>query len=87
MFLQRLVGFYFKNLVIYLGSFGKNIDKKQTCKVAPFTPYFIKNKKHYVYNSIQIFKRSLVYIQSKLPSSICSSMRNNNSNPFQIHDK
>ena len=40
-----------------------------------------------MYNSIKIFKISLGYIQSKAPSSIYSSMRNNNCNPFHVHDK
>ena len=40
-----------------------------------------------VYNSIQTFTRSLVYIQRKAPSSICSSVRNNNRNPFHLHYK
>ena len=53
-------------------------------KLDRFTPYFTKNKKYYVCNSIQNFKRSLVYIQSKAPSSICSSIRNDN--PFHLHD-
>ena len=55
--------------------------------VASFTPYFTKNKKYYAYNSIQTFKRSQVYIQSKAPSSICCSVRNNNYNPFHVYDK
>ena len=46
-----------------------------------------RKKKYYVYNSIQNFKRSVVYIQSKAPSSICSSVRNNNYNPFQVYEK
>ena len=87
MFLPRLVGFYINSLGIYLGKLGKNIDEKLICKVAPFTPYLSKNEKYYVYKSIQTFKRSLVYIQSKAPSSICSSVRNNNYNPFHVHDK
>ena len=45
------------------------------------------NKKYYVYNSIQNFKRTLVYIQSKAPSFICSSVRNDNDNLFHIHEK
>ena len=40
-----------------------------------------------VYNSIQNSTRSLVYIQSKAPSSICSSVRNDNYNPFHEHEK
>ena len=56
MFLPRLVGFYIKSLCIYLGNLGKNIDENKTSKVAPFAPYFTKNKKYYVYNSIQILK-------------------------------
>ena len=69
-----------------MGNLGKNIDEKQTCKVAHFTPYFTKNKKYYVYNSIQNFKRSLVYIRSKASFSICSSVRNDNYNPFRVHE-
>ena len=87
MFLPRLVGFYIKSLGIYLGKLGKNINEKWTCNVAPFTLYFTKNKKYYVCNSIQTFKRLLVYIQGKAPSSICNSMRNNNYNPFHLHAK
>ena len=45
MFLLRLEGFYIKSLGIYFGNLGKNFDKKWTCKVAPITPYFTKNKK------------------------------------------
>ena len=85
--LPRLVGFYIKSLGIYLGNLGKNIDEKQTCKVTPSTPYFTKNKTYYVYNSIQNFKRSVVYIQNKVSSSTCSSVRNNNYNPFQVYEK
>ena len=86
-FLSRMVGFYIKSLGIYLGNLGKNIDLKYTCKVAPFIPYFTKNKKYYVYNLIQTFKISLVYIQSKAQSSICSSVGNNNYNQFHVNGK
>ena len=85
--LPRLAGFYIKSLGIHFGNLGEKIGEKLTCKVAPFTPYFTKMEKYYAYNSIQTFKRSLVYIQSKAPSSICSSVRNNNYNPFHVHDK
>ena len=29
---------------------GKNFDEKKTCKVAPFTPYFTRNRKYYECN-------------------------------------
>ena len=87
MFLPRLAGFYINSLAIYLGNLSKNIDEKEICKVAPFTTYFTKNKKYYVYNSIQNFKRLLVYIQSKAPSSICSSIRNDNYHLFHVDGK
>ena len=40
-----------------------------------------------MYNSIQNFKRSVVYIQIKAPSSVCSSVCNDNYNPFHVHKK
>ena len=46
----RLAEFYVMSLGIYLSNLGKIFDEKETCKVAPFTPYFSKNKKYYVYN-------------------------------------
>ena len=84
MFLPRLVRFYIKSLGINL---GKKIDEKLTCTVGPFTPISSEIEKYYAYNSIQTFKKSLVYIQKKAPSSICSSVRNNSYNPFHVYDK
>ena len=48
-FLPRLAGFYINSLGIYFGNLGKNFDEKLTCKDAPFTSNFTKNK-YYVYN-------------------------------------
>ena len=48
-FFPRLVGFYINSLGIYFGNLGKNFDEKLTCKDAPFTSNFTKNK-YSVYN-------------------------------------
>ena len=40
-----------------------------------------------MHSSIQNFKKSLVYIQSKAPSSVCGRVRNDNYNPFHINEK
>ena len=61
MFLPRLAGLSIKSLCIYF-------------KVAPFAPYFTKNKKYYVYNfcciNIVIWSAMCTFLTSKNVSKI-----------------
>ena len=63
---------------------AKTLTRSKLVRLLALLHIFTRNKKYYVYNSIQKFKRSLVYIQSKAPSSICSGVRNDNYNPFHV---
>ena len=78
--------FILRSLAFTLATSAKTSTTSKLVRLLSLSLCFTKNKKYYVYNSIQTFKKSLVFIQSKAPSFICSIMRNNNYNPFHVHD-